>query len=238
VLGLAVGLACVVLIALWVGDELRYDRFHTKADRIVRIAFDGQIPNAPPDQFAVSSPPVAEAIQAFPEVEAVTRLEPWNPVLRVDGRYASGDTYYAVDPGFLDVFTFPLVAGDAATALNAPNTLVVTSVLTREGLRTTGPTAATAHPDSDLLRVESMWPNPARAEGHISFVLASAAVEVVVYDGLGRRVSVLLDKAVEAGTHRARIDASALPAGVYLVRVTAQTAGGAVTATVPLTIIR
>ena len=48
----------------------------------------------------------------------------------------------------------------------------------------------------------------------------------------------LLDKAVEAGTHRARIDASALPAGVYLVRVTAQTAGGAVTATVPLTIIR
>jgi putative ABC transport system permease protein len=139
----------------------------------------------------VSSPPVAEAIQAFPEVEAVTRLEPWNPVLRVDGRYASGDTYYAVDPGFLDVFTFPLVAGDAATALNAPNTLVVTSVLTREGLRTTGVAADVP------------------AHSHFNFDFLTA-----------------------------HIDASALPAGVYLVRVTAQTAGGAVTATVPLTIIR
>jgi len=126
VLGLAVGLACVVLIALWVGDELRYDRFHTAGDRIVRIAFDGQIPNAPPDRFAATSPPVAPAIRDFPEVEAVTRIEQWDPVLRVEGREATGDTYFAVDPGFLDVFTFPLVAGDAATALDAPNSLVMT----------------------------------------------------------------------------------------------------------------
>jgi putative ABC transport system permease protein len=126
VLGLAVGLASVVLIALWVGDELRYDRFHENADLTVRIVFDGQIPNAPPDRFAVTSPPIAPALRSFPEVEAVTRLEPWDPVLRVGGRYATGDTYYAVDPGFFDVFTFPLVAGDPETALAAPYSLVVT----------------------------------------------------------------------------------------------------------------
>ena len=208
-LGLAVGLACVVLIALWVGDELRYDRFHTKADRIVRIAFDGQIPNAPPDQFAVSSPPVAEAIQAFPEVEAVTRLEPWNPVLRVDGRYASGDTYYAVDPGFLDVFTFPLVAGDAATALDAPNTLVMTEEM-----------AAKYFGDEDALG-RSVVLNDS-----LTFTVTGVAADVPAHSHFNFDFLT------------AHIDASALPAGVYLVRVTAQTAGGAVTATVPLTIIR
>ena len=126
VLGLAVGLASVVLIALWVGDELRYDRFHRDADRTVRIVFDGQIPNAPPDRFAVTGPPVAPALRQFPEVEAVTRLEPWDPVLRVGDRYATGDTYYAVDPGFFDVFTFPLLQGDPETALAVPYSLVVT----------------------------------------------------------------------------------------------------------------
>jgi putative ABC transport system permease protein len=48
VFGLAVGIACCVLILLFVRDELSYDRFHEKADRIYRVVFNGYVPDAPP----------------------------------------------------------------------------------------------------------------------------------------------------------------------------------------------
>ncbi len=81
-------------------------------------------------------------------------------------------------------------------------------------------------------------PNPASGGAEVVVALASAAtVEAVVYDGLGRRVALLTSERYGAGRHTLRFDGSALPAGVYVVHITAYAAGGTATATKRLTII-
>ena len=73
--------------------------------------------------------------------------------------------------------------------------------------------------------LEGTYPNPARGRATIAFALAEAAeVRLAVYDVLGREVAVLAEGVLEAGRHDARLDAAALPAGAYLVRLEA---GGA-----------
>jgi hypothetical protein len=67
-------------------------------------------------------------------------------------------------------------------------------------------------------------PNPFRSSAHLTLSVAEAqAVRVEVYDGLGRRVALLHDGRLEAGAHAFTLDGSALPAGLYVVRVTGET---------------
>ena len=88
-------------------------------------------------------------------------------------------------------------------------------------LRVTPPVDAAGGPAAAELALAAA-PNPARGATELSFRLgAPADVELAVYDALGRRVAVVLDGALGAGDHAARLDASALPSGLYLVRLTA-----------------
>jgi ligand-binding sensor domain-containing protein len=82
-------------------------------------------------------------------------------------------------------------------------------------------TASAALPGGSAL--SEAYPNPSRGVASLTLdVVEAQAVRVEVYDGLGRRVAVLLDGDVEAGTHALVFDGSSLPAGVYVVRVTGE----------------
>ena len=84
--------------------------------------------------------------------------------------------------------------------------------------------------------LQAPQPNPMRDRATVTFTLADAGeVRLVVYDALGRAVAVLADGPAEAGTHRVTLDGTALPTGVYLLRLT--TADGQA-ATQRLTLIR
>lgn len=93
-------------------------------------------------------------------------------------------------------------------------------------------------PPEESVGVE-LRPNPASGPVEVVLTLRSAAaVEVAVYDGLGRKVTTLQEGALPAGERALRLAIAALPAGVYFVRVTAHTLNGAATATAPLTLVR
>lgn len=129
--GLAIGLACVLLIGLYVADELSYDRFFKDANRIYRVNLDGKMGN---NQFIVghTPPPVGAALMNnFPQIESYTRLYlPGDEIIHYENRGQKSSitekSLLAVDSNFLKFFKYPLVAGDASTCLNGINSLVIT----------------------------------------------------------------------------------------------------------------
>jgi putative ABC transport system permease protein len=125
VLGLAVGIACVLAISLYVREQLAFDRFHENADRIARLTLET------PEQNVVVSPAILAPMlrREMPEVEEAVRVFPVGQnrprVLRHGERIASEPGFAFADSSIFRVFTLPLVAGDPATALVRPRTLVL-----------------------------------------------------------------------------------------------------------------
>ncbi len=126
VFGLALGMACALLIGLWVKDELSYDRFLPDAENIYFVRFNTTF-NGEVGTNWTTPGPLQEAIaKDIPEVAAVTKIN-WNneTLIKVGektakeyGRYATSD--------FFGVFDLPAIYGDPKTALAQPNQIVIT----------------------------------------------------------------------------------------------------------------
>lgn len=137
VFGLAFGIACVFLIILYLQHELSYDRFHAKAENLYRVTWEDSNPQTRTPH------PMAQAMKAdFPEVESAVSITP----LYAAGltkethsfRSPKSDTRYdeknilAVDTTFFDVFSFPLVKGDPATALKHVNGVLLSESMAKK----------------------------------------------------------------------------------------------------------
>ena len=124
--GLAIGMVCCLLITLWVIDELSYDKFHENAADLYRVE-ENQYYSAGRYHVNVTPYPLAPVlVEEIPEIIDATR---WVGTGTVLFRY--GDLVYyetglrAVDPSFFKMFSFPFVKGDPNTALNNPNSIVI-----------------------------------------------------------------------------------------------------------------
>ncbi|OGU55898.1 MAG: hypothetical protein A2V66_18260 [Ignavibacteria bacterium RBG_13_36_8] len=131
--GLAIGIACCIIIMLFVQNELSYDRVYNNSDRIYRMVLDGKLGE---NEFnlAVSASPLAETmVRDFPEVENSTRLFRGGfPVIRYKDKVFSEERYFWADSNFFDVFQLSFIAGDPKTALRDPNSVVITESTARK----------------------------------------------------------------------------------------------------------
>jgi len=132
VVGFAVGLACCLLIGLYVQHELSFDRFHEKADRTYRIILDSVILENEIESPLTPAPMAEVLVRDYPEVEHATRIRGTdifdNPELTIeyeDNRFAERRLYFA-DASLFDVFSFPILHGDPATMLRDPFSIVLT----------------------------------------------------------------------------------------------------------------
>jgi len=128
VAGLSIGLACSFFILLWVRHELSYDRFHKDGDRLYQVMRHGYLDNI--YTWGSVPKPLADALErGYPEVENAMLLDWTSPrlitwedkTLREEGHYA--------DAAFFQAFTFPLLVGDPATVLKAPESIVISESL-------------------------------------------------------------------------------------------------------------
>ncbi|HEY9002589.1 MAG TPA: ABC transporter permease [Mucilaginibacter sp.] len=140
--GLAIGLACVLLIGMYVKDELNYDRFFKDSNRIYRVNTHEKIGN---DEFTAghTPPPVGLAlVNNFPEIESYTRIfKPGDEIVHYvnNGQKNSltEKSILAVDSNFLQFFDYQLVDGDKAKCLNGPNSVVLTEKAAKKYFGTT-----------------------------------------------------------------------------------------------------
>jgi putative ABC transport system permease protein len=131
ILGLALGFAAVILIALFVRDEYSYDRFFPDHDRIYRVMETVYPPGEGPLRIGVTASNIATAMKLdYPEVETATRLAPSQVGLR-HGSIDGVVLFHWADPNFFRVFPMKVIAGNAQEALNRPDGLVLTRKVAR-----------------------------------------------------------------------------------------------------------
>jgi putative ABC transport system permease protein len=125
--GLAMGIATCLVIMLFVVDELSFDRYNEKSDRIIRIVLRGKV-NGEIIKEAVTPAPVAPTLKnEFPEVEEATRLRQFgSPKISYKNTTYRNSKVAFVDPNFFQVFTLKFLQGDFRTALRQPHTVVIT----------------------------------------------------------------------------------------------------------------
>ena len=136
ILGLAIGMACCILILLYVQDELSYDQYHEHAHRIYRVAAEGKVAGTM-RQFAITPFPMGPAlVRDYPEViKAVRFFQGTNPRRLVEDQHGHvffEDGVLFTDANVLEVFNFPLSQGDPKTAFLEPFSIVITEAVAQK----------------------------------------------------------------------------------------------------------
>ncbi len=126
IMGLASGLAVCLLIVLYVVDELSYDKYNKNADRIYRLDADIYFNNTSAI-FAVAPDPLAPTLKReFPEIEEEVRINNQADILvKKNNQNVQDHNAAFADSTFFKVFTLPMIAGNPATALKEPNSIVI-----------------------------------------------------------------------------------------------------------------
>ena len=126
VLGLSIGIACSLLIALFVINEGSYDKFNKKKDRIFRTILNGKIGGQ--EITASTSPSILgpTLLREFPEVEDFLRMNGTGPtVIEYNKQIFTEDHLIEADSSFFNFFSIPVLKGDPANLLNAPRKVVL-----------------------------------------------------------------------------------------------------------------
>lgn len=124
ILGLTIGMACFILIGLWVKDELSFDHFHQNKDRIYRVLNRLQDGNA---GFNITYA-LGPALKAeYPEVEDACRVWAWfGSHVKYEDKIYPETNMYLSDPSFFKMFSFPFLKGIPETALSDRYSIVIT----------------------------------------------------------------------------------------------------------------
>ncbi len=151
--GLTIGLTCCLVIGFYVWNELSFDRYHANADRIWRVSRkffnkDGSMSL----HLGHLAPPFGPLLKNdFPDIEEVTRILQYTGTFRKDERLYIEDQLFAAEPNFLKVFTVPLIAGNAETALNEPYTLMLSETTAKKYFNDADPMNQTLRLDGSFM---------------------------------------------------------------------------------------
>ncbi len=179
ILGLAIGMACCMLILLYVQDDLSYDRHHENADRIFRLANELRV-SGKTHRVAITSFRMGPAlVQDYPVVVDAVRF-----FRKVFGKTLVGtkeDFFYEQGVFFTDwnvfrVFDFPLSKGDPHTALQDPYSIVLTAEMARKYFGDDNPMGRTLSVDRKLFKVTGILENPIY-NSHLRFDFLASPIE-------------------------------------------------------------
>jgi len=133
ILGLAIGLACTILIVLFITHEVSYDKFHKKGDRIYRLYLDGKIGEQELLSAYTAVPTAPAFLEEFPELEDACRMERWSEIIvRYEDKTFQEDNILFADSSFFNIFSYNLLKGDPNEVLREPNTVVISDEMAKK----------------------------------------------------------------------------------------------------------
>ncbi len=157
IMGLAIGMACCILILLFIFDELSYDKFHENNDRIYRVTRQWF------NEDGVSSlhlgqvaPPIGPLLENdFPEIiHAVRIIGAGGLLVGRNGNFFEEPRFFFAEEDFFNVFTYEMIAGDPATALRNPMTVVITQEMAQKYFGSENPLGQSITVKADPIKVD------------------------------------------------------------------------------------
>jgi len=177
IMGLALGMVCVLFIGLWVWDELSYDRFHEKEDRLYRVISEVQWDYT---QVWKNTPArLADVLrEEIPEIGNVAKITyPRDLLAEVNGETGKEQGMNA-EPDFLRMFTFPLLQGDTETALNNPNSIVISRDFAERYFNGEDPVGQVVRMEDEDFQVTGVMENiPSNSTLQFDFILPQVQFE-------------------------------------------------------------
>ncbi len=178
IFGLATGMACSLLIFLFVKDEKSYDRFNKDSENIYRVVKDFVNDDGSRLPDATTPPALAPALQRdIPEVMHVTRVFPnWgsNFLITYGDKKITEEKLYRVDSSFFDVFTFPFIKGNAKNAFKEVNSIIVAETAAKRYFGDDDPMGKTLHVDElgDMMVTGILKDVPPNSHFHFDFLVS------------------------------------------------------------------
>jgi putative ABC transport system permease protein len=132
-IGLSIGIACCIIIMMYLQNELSYDQYHEKADRIYRLGIKITMGDQS-ESYAQSSWSIGKRLKdEYPEIQDFVRIEPFSDVLfKYKDKVFYEDEIALADPSIFEIFSFKFIHGDPTTCLKEPGNLVLTATLARK----------------------------------------------------------------------------------------------------------
>lgn len=133
ILGLSIGIACSMLIALYVINEAGYDKFNLKIERLYRLVLNGKIGGQEIIGSYTCAPIGPTMKREFPEVEDFLRMQGWGPmIVEYKDQTFTDENIIAADSSFFNFFSVPLIKGDPKNQLNVPHKAVITESMAKK----------------------------------------------------------------------------------------------------------
>ncbi len=221
IIGLSAGLSCFAFIALWVTDEVSYDKFNSNYDRIFRLISTAKTETGI-SESAVTGAPMAKALKNdYAEVENTVRLRMREEIITCNNQQVLQPGILLTDPSFFEVFSYHITRGNVATALSEPYSIILTESTAKKYFGDKDPMGQTLLINmfdstgyGALYKVTGLMPDPPK-NAHFTFnMLASfktievAKPEVLTVDGWGDGsfyTYLLLKKGVDYKTFSGKI---------------------------------
>ena len=125
IFGLSISIACSVIISLFVIHQLSWDNYNEKNDRLYRLILNGKIGGQEVDVTSIAAIVSPTIMEEFPEIEDFLRMNGRNAILHKGSQSFVENDIIEADSSFFNFFSIPLINGDPASVLNAPNTMVL-----------------------------------------------------------------------------------------------------------------
>jgi putative ABC transport system permease protein len=183
IVGLAIGLAVCLLIALYVTDELAYDKYNKKADRVYRIDAHIKLNNNSFNAVTTPAPLGPVMVKDYPQIETMVRLLSYNNgnlLVKKGNETIQEHRAVFADSTLFDVFTLPFLAGNPKTALTQPYSLVISESAAKKYFGKTDVVGQTLLVNNQLTYnitgvIKDM---PARSHFHFDFLIAMSELDL------------------------------------------------------------
>lgn len=182
--GLAIGIACFILLFLFLQNEWTYDRFHTNGKQLFRISSAyGEI-DQPLTHTALTPSALAPALKTVPEVQTITRIYPKASLVANGEKAINESRFIYAEAPFFTMFSFPLLEGDPATALSGPNMVVLSASMAEKYFGKSSPTGKMLKIDGKDFMVTGVAKNPP-SNTHLKFDFVGSYSSMNITDRWG-----------------------------------------------------